>query len=372
MRFVIPSTLLSSRLQSIGKVIVNKNTIPILDNFLFEITNGNLTLTASDSETTIRTSLDLIECDNDCRFTLDARMIQDALKEIPEQPLEFTIEETSHEITIRYQNGQYNIVSESADDYPEFQSLPDDCDKITVASNLLWSGVNRALFATASDDLRPVMNGIFFDIQDKLTIVASDGHKLVCSTLAKVQSSNHGSLILPKKPALILRNILNRDTNETTIAYTNRNAEIRTTDYIINCRLTEGRYPNYSSVIPQDNPNCTVINRNALISALRRVLVFATKTSLTKLTFSAHELQISSQDIEFSKSAEEKIFCDYSGIPMSIGFKGAFLLELINIIEGEDLVIKLADASRAGIITPAVDTEEESVLMLLMPMMLND
>lgn len=372
MRFVIPSTLLSSRLQSIGKVIVSKNTIPILDNFLFEINNGLLTLTASDSETTIRTSVELIECNNDCKFTLDARMIQDALKEIPEQPLEFVVDETTHEITIRYQNGQYNIISEFADDYPEFQSLPEECDKIAIPSNLLWSGINRALFATASDDLRPVMNGVFFDIQEKLTIVASDGHKLVCSTFSKVQNSHHSSFILPKKPALILRNVLTKDTDGTIITYTDRNAEIRTTDYIITCRLTEGRYPNYSSVIPQDNPNCAVINRSALISALRRVLVFATKTSLTKLSFSAHELQISSQDIEFSKSAEEHIFCDYSGIPMSIGFKGAFLLELINIIEGDDLVIKLADASRAGIITPAVDTEEESVLMLLMPMMLNE
>lgn len=372
MRFVIPSTLLSSRLQSIGKVIVAKNTIPVLDNFLFEISEGKLTLTASDSETTIHTVIELVECDGNCKFTLNARMIQDALKEIPEQPLEFIFDEGTREIVIHYQNGQYNLVGESADDYPEFQTLPEGSNIIAVPSGLLWSGINRALFATASDELRPVMNGVFFDIQDKLTIVASDGHKLVCSTLNKVGSSNHSSLILPKKPAMILRNVLGRDTNEVEIAYTARNAEIRTPDFTINCRLTEGRYPNYSIVIPQDNTNCAVINRNALISALRRVLVFATKTSLTKLTFSEHGLQISSQDIELSKSAEERVFCDYSGVPMSIGFKGAFLLELINIIEGEELVIKLSDASRAGIITSAEDSEDESVLMLLMPMMLNE
>ena len=373
MRLTISSTTLASRLTALSKVFNSKNSLPILDCYLFEVNDNQLTITASDSENVMTTQIQLDESDGNGTFAVNNRNILDAVKELPEQPLTLDVDMSTYAIKVIYMNGMYNFTAQSGDEFPRMQPLNDSAAAITIESKTLANDIAHSIFATANEELRPVMNGIYFDLkEDSLAIVASDGHKLVCSTLNKVGSSNHSSLILPKKPAMILRNVLGRDTNEVEIAYTARNAEIRTPDFTINCRLTEGRYPNYSIVIPQDNTNCAVINRNALISALRRVLVFATKTSLTKLTFSEHGLQISSQDIELSKSAEERVFCDYSGVPMSIGFKGAFLLELINIIEGEELVIKLSDASRAGIITPAEDTEDESVLMLLMPMMLNE
>lgn len=372
MRFVISSTSLSSRFQAIGKVIIAKNNLPSLENFLFEIVGQQLTLTASDSETTIKTTVDLVESDKDCRFMLNAKTIQDALKEIPEQPLAFYINESSLEITIEYQNGKYNLVGQDAQEYPQIPELPADAATITVASDVLYSAVNRALFATADDELRPVMNGVFFDIQSDLTIVASDGHKLVCSRLTNTNNGLTGSFILPKKPAGLLRGILAKEQTETSVRFTDRNAEIIAPNFVISCRLIEGHYPNYGSVIPQDNANVVTINRPAFLSALRRVLVFATSTSLIKLTLGANQMNISGQDLDYAMSAEENVVCDYSGMPMNIGFKGTFLLELLNNLECEDILLKLADSSRAGIITPVENKEGEDILMLLMPMMLND
>ena len=234
--------------------------------------------------------------------------------------------------------------------------------------------MGRALVATADDTLRPVMNGVFFDIKtDSVTVVASDGHKLACGKILDVASPEDGSFILPKKPANLIKTILQKEDGKVTISFGDRNAVIHGDSFIINCRLIEGRYPNYNSVIPQNNENCATVNRPALLSALRRVLIFSNANSaLVKLRFENSKMVISSQDIDFSMSAEEAILCDYTGMPMSIGFKGTFLIDLLNNLDSEEVTIKLADSSRAGIIVPAEQPEGENVLMLLMPMMLND
>ena len=374
MKFVISSSVLSSRLQTIGRVIVSKNNLPILDSFLFTIQGKKLTITASDNETTLTTWMDLNECDSDIVFAVNAKTIQDAMKEIPEQPLEFYINESNLEITVEYQNGKYNFMGQAADEYPVPPTMEDDAATLTMNAQALFTGINRALFATADDTLRPVMNGIFFDITtNQVTMVASDGHKLACDTAFNIVSSAEGSFILPKKPATLTKNILTKEQGEVLVRFTSRNALITTETYTLNCRLIEGRYPNYNSVIPQDNPNCVTVNRSALQSALRRVLIFANANSaLVKLHMEASKMTISCQDIDFSMSAEEALLCDYSGMPITIGFKGTFLTELLNNLDAEEIVIKLADASRAGVIVPAVQPENESALMLLMPMMLND
>lgn len=374
MKFVISSSVLSARLQAIGRVIASKNNLPILDCFVFDIKENKLTLTASDNETTLTTWVDLVENDADICFAVNAKTIQDAMKEIPEQPLEFYVNETTLEITVEYQNGKYNFMGQSAEDYPVPPQMEENNSSLTLGANALYSGISRALFATADDALRPVMNGVFFDIsENNLTIVASDGHKLACDRTNGVQASAPGTFILPKKPATLAKNILAKEQGDVVVRFSERNALMQSEGFMMNCRLIEGRYPNYNSVIPQDNPNNVTVNRQAFMSALRRVLIFSNASSaLIKIHLEMSKMVISSQDIDFSMSAEEVLLCDYSGVPMSIGFKGTYLMELLNNLEGEEIVIKLADASRAGVIVPAEQKEDGYVLMLLMPMMLNE
>lgn len=374
MKFVISSSVLSARLQAIGRVIISKNNLPILDCFLLDIRDGKLTITASDNETTITTWTELVECDADITLAVNAKTIQDAIKEIPEQPLDIYINDNTLEITVEYQNGKYNFMGQPADEYPTPPEFPEEVSTLTIPCQRLLSGLGRALFATAEDTIRPVMNSVYFDFMEKgLTIVASDGHKLAMTTLDESQATTPSAFILPKKPSTLIKNILPKETGDAVIRLSTRNAVITTENYKMTCRLVEGRYPNYNSVIPQNNPNCATVNRPALLSALRRVLIFSNaKSALIKLRLEASKLEVSSQDIDFSMSAEEAMMCDYSGMPLSIGFKGTFLVDLLNNIESEEIIFKLSDASRAGVIVPATQKENETVLMLLMPMMLND
>lgn len=375
MKFVISSSLLSSRLQTLGRVISTKNTMPILENFLFQITEDHhLTIVASDSEIRITSTLELVEADSAITFTVNARTIQDAVKEIPEQPLSVYVNEQNLEITMEYQNGKYNFMGQPADEYPNSTPMEGEVSELRLPAQTLFSGINRALFATADDVLRPVLNCIFFDLSaDSLTMVASDGNRMACDTVKPSSVGNPNTFLLPKKPALLIKGILQKDQSEACVRFNNRSAQVHTEDYIVECRLVEGRFPKYTSVIPQDNPNVVTINRTAMLSALRRVLIFANANSaLAKLHIEANKMTLSSQDIDFSMSAQEGLLCDYSGMPVTIGFKGTYLVELLNNLEGEEVVIRLADASRAGVIQPAQQKEGENILMLLMPMVLND
>ena len=373
MKFIVSSTALSQRMQVLGRVISGKNALPIQSCFLFCIENGTLTLTASDSEVEMTAVLELVETECDIRFAVNAKTVMDAIKEIPEQPLAFYVKENL-EITVEYLNGRYNFVGKSADEYPVTPAIEDGVTTLTLSCAALTSGIGRALFATADDTYRMMLNGIYFDIlPETLAMVASDGQKLACCKTKSVSIEGEGAFILPKKPAALLRNALAKEEGEAVIAFNERNASVTTENYRLTCRLIEGRYPNYNSVIPQNNPNIATIDRAALISAIRRVLVFSNATTvLIKLHFAAGRLTLSTQDIDYSTSAEESLLCDYTGNPLSIGFKGTFLTELLNNIESDEVMIKLADASRAGIIVPAEQESDEDILMLLMPMILND
>ena len=375
MKFIISSSLLSSHLQTLGRVISTKNTMPILENFLFQIgEDKRLTIVATDAEIRMTTQLELVEAESSITFTVNARTIQDAVKEIPEQPLSVYVNEQNLEITMEYQNGKYNFMGQPADEYPAATPFDGEVSDLRMPGQVLFSGINRALFATADDVLRPVLNCIFFDLSaDSLTMVASDGNRMACDTVKPTSVGNPNTFLLPKKPALLVKGILQKEQGEVGIRFTNRAAQILTSEYTVECRLVEGRFPKYTSVIPQDNPNVVTVNRTAMLSALRRVLIFANANSaLAKLHIEANKITLSSQDIDFSMSAEEGLLCDYSGTPVSIGFKGTYLVELLNNLEGEEVVIRLADASRAGVIQPAQQKEGEDVLMLLMPMVLND
>ena len=373
MKFIVSSTGLFSRLQAISRVINSKNSLPILDCFLLELTDGTLSITASDSETTLSTSIETNDYDADGRFAVNSKTILDALKEIPEQPLAFEVNENM-EIVVKYQNGKYSLMGQNADEYPQSANLGSNAVHVGLGVEVLMNGINRSLFATADDELRPVMNGIYFDITtEDITFVASDGHKLVRNKSYKARGNEKAAFILPKKPATLLKNLLPKETGDVQIDFDDRNAVFTLENYSMTCRLIEGRYPNYNSVIPQNNPHRATIDRAAFVSALKRVSVFSSAaSSLIKLRLDMNTIQISGQDIDFSTSAEETLMCQYEGNQMSIGFKSTFLIDILNNISSQEVLMELADPSRAGVMVPVEQNEEEDLLMLLMPMMLND
>ena len=374
MKFVVYSAALYSHLQAISRVINSKSTLPILDCFLFNIEGNKLSITASDNETTLDTSLEVVESDGDFQFAISSKTLLDAIKELPEQPITFDVNTQTMEVSIQYMNGKYSLVGQSADEYPMAALMGENSVTFTIEADTLLSGINRTVFATADDELRPVMNGIYFDIfADYITLVASDGHKLVRYKLFNAKGGEKAAFILPKKPAALLKNLLAKEAGEIKITFDDRNATFEMPNHRMICRLIEGRYPNYNSVIPQNNPFKITIDRTAMLSALRRVSVFSSQSSsLIKLRMNNNELLISAQDIDFSTSAEEKLTCNYEGNAMSIGFKATFLMDILSNISSQEVVIEVSDPSRAGVLVPAEQNETEELLMLLMPMMLND
>ena len=375
MRFTVSSSALSSKLNMLAKVIGSKNSLPILDCFLFQVANGEMSITASDSDNVIKSTLALTDHDGEGEFCVPNRVILDALKELPEQPLHFDVDTAGEAIAIKivYQNGLYNFTGQSAEDYPRTQSMNDACTTVSLPTEMLINNISRSLFATANDELRPVMNGIYFDLTaDALAIVASDGHKLVRSKNFTIKSESPSAFNLPKKPASLLKNILSKDGDDAIIKFDDRSAEIQFTDGVMRCRLIDGRYPNSNSVIPH-NPNEVTVDRRGLQSALRRVLPFASESSqLIRFHIESGRFEVSSEDIDFSTSAKEQLSCEYNGSPMSIGFKGSSLMEILSNLTSDNIIIQLADPSRAGIIVPAEQPENEDILMLIMPMLLND
>lgn len=375
MRFTVSSSALSSKLNMLAKVIGSKNSLPILDCFLFQVANGEMSITASDSDNVIKSTLALTDHDGEGEFCVPNRVILDALKELPEQPLHFDVDAAGEAIAIKivYQNGLYNFTGQSAEEYPRTQSMTDACTTVSLPTEMLINNISRSLFATANDELRPVMNGIYFDLTaDALAIVASDGHKLVRSKNFTIKSESPSAFNLPKKPASLLKNILSKDGDDAIIKFDDRSAEIQFTDGVMRCRLIDGRYPNYNSVIP-NNPNEVTVDRRGLQSALRRVLPFASESSqLIRFHIESGRFEVSSEDIDFSTSAKEQLSCEYNGSPISIGFKGSSLMEILSNITSDNIIIQLADPSRAGIIVPAEQPENEDILMLIMPMLLND
>ncbi len=373
MKFTISSTDLNSRLQALAKVINSKNSLAILDCFLMEVRNNQLIVTASDGENTMKSVVDVAEEDADGKFCITSNTILNAVKELPEQPLSFDVNTETKAVKVTYLNGVYNVSSQSADVYPIAQSIGENVVKFTMSSALLVENLTRTLFATAQDELRPVMNGIYFDLrEDALAIVASDGHKLVRNKNVNIQTATPASFILPKKPAALLKNVLAKDDSIVEIKFNTNNAEVHFGKGMLSCRLIEGKYPNYDSVIPTNNPNEIRVDRQALISALRRVMPFASESSeLIRFDIEKGKLGLRSEDIDFNTSASEDVNCEYNAQPMSIGFKGSSLIEILNNLDGDEITIQLADPSRAGIIVPTEQPENEDVLMLLMPMLLN-
>ena len=374
MRFTISSTALSSRLVALSRVINSKNSLPILGDFLFEVVEGKLNLTASDSEVMMMTTLDLVETDGDGQFCVGNHDLLEAVKGISEQPITFDVNQAEKIAKISYQNGMFSLPVENADEFPQAQQVGEGATTINIPTSLLAENINRSIFATAQDELRPVMNGIYFDLTpDCLAIVASDGHKLVRNKILTISSDQPASFILPKKPASLLKNVLGKQGGDVVIRFDERNAEINFEEGVILCRLIEGRFPNYNSVIPQNNPNQLTVDRLGLLAALRRVQPFSNESSnLIRFHVESGVLQLDAEDYDFSKTATEKMSCDYNGMPMSIGFKGSSFIEILNNFDCPEVIIQLADPSRAGLVLPSEQPENQDVLMLMMPMLIND
>lgn len=375
MKFVISSTDLLNHLQAVSRVISSKNTLPILDNFLFRLQENELVITASDLESTLTTRMVLENSSGDGVIAIPARILTDTLKEFPEQPLSFEISTENYSVVITTENGKFSVVGQNGEDFPQYPVLKEDIrTTVRMSAEVFLHGITRTIFATADDELRPVMNGIFLDFSaENMTFVASDAHKLVRYKRFDVKTEADSSFILPKKPASLLRNILAREKGDVVIEFDDKNALFTLTDYMLVSRLVEGNYPNYSSVIPSDNPNRMVADRLDLINSLRRVSVFSSQASnLVKLELTANQITVSAQDIDFSISAYERLQCQYEGEDMEIGFKSTFLVEILNNLSTPEVVIELSDPSRAALLLPfEPGNDDDDLLMLLMPMMIN-
>jgi len=374
MKFTLSSNALSSRLMALARVINSKNSLPILGDFLFEVVDGRLYLTASDGEVMMKTSMELNDNDGNGRFCVGNHDLLEAVKGISEQPITFDVDQNENIARISYQNGMFSLPIQNADEYPQPQQIDESATQITIATQQLADNISRSIFATAQDELRPVMNGIYFDLTpDCLAIVASDGHKLVRNKLFNIKSEQPSSFILPKKPASLLKGVLGKQGGDVLIRFDERNAEIDFEDGVIVCRLIEGRYPNYNSVIPQSNPNQLTVDRQGLLSALRRVQPFSNDSSnLIRFRVENGTLQLDAEDYDFSKTATERMACDYNGMAMSIGFKGSSFIEILSNFDCDQVVIQLADPSRAGLVLPSEQPADQDVLMLMMPMLIND
>lgn len=375
MKFVVSSSELLGHLQAISRVISSKNTLPILDNFLFNLSGNDLEITASDLESTLITRMKLENTDGDGTIALPARILLDTLKEFSVQPLTFDINLGTMAVVISSENGKFNVVGQNGIDFPALPAIKKDKKfSFNINADVLLSGINRTLFATADDELRPVMGGIFIEAStDKITFVASDAHKLVRYQRSDANADDNASFILPKKPASLLKNILPKEQGPVKVEFDDKNAFFSLSDHKVVCRLVEGNYPNYNSVIPKNNPRKITVDRVEFYNTLKRVSVFSNQASnLVKLQLKGNQIMVSAQDIDFSISAYERIKCQYEGEDIEIGFKSVFLLEILANIGSQDVMIELADPTRAGLFLPvSTDNEAEDLLMLLMPMMIN-
>lgn len=374
MKFVVSSSGLLSHLQAISRAIASKSPMPILDNFLFTLEGQKLTITASDTEVTMITTLDLETIEGEGNIAMPSKILLETLKKFPEQPLNFEIDDETMAVDIVTEKGKFSVVGQNGDDFPALPQIDEDkASHLQVSADTLLTGIVKTLFATAEDELRPVMNGILFEFTpDNMTFVASDSHKLVRYQRLDVKTEYEASFILPKKPAGLLKNVLPKEEGDVEVAFDDQNAYFTMQNYRLVCRLVEGNYPSYNAVIPQDNPNKVVVDRVDLFNTLGRVSLFASQASnLVKLHLGTNEMVVSAQDIDFSISAHEKLGCQYEGDEMEIGFKSGFLADILENISSSDIVLELSDPARAGIFVPFDKSETEDELMLLMPMMIN-
>ncbi len=373
MKFIISSTLLLKNLQAILGVINTNNTLPILDDFLFDLKDESLTITASDLETTMRVTINPDMSEETGSIAIPAKILVDTLKTFPDVPIAFSINLGTLMIEISAGEGKYKLSGHKSDEYPRTPML-EDTTALSFSARLMAQAINKTLFATGNDELRLVLSGVFCELTpDDVTFVATDAHKLVRYKRTDLKSEESASFILPKKPLNLLRNILSGQDIQITIEYNKTNAFFSFANIHLICRLIDGKYPNYDAVIPKENPNKLTIDRHSLLTTIRRVSIFANQsTHQIRFKVSGQELLLSAEDIDFSNEAKERLTCSYDGEDMEIGFNSKFLMEMLNNIETDEVRLEMSAPNRAGILTPVnTENKEEDILMLVMPVMLN-
>ncbi|MCC6577756.1 MAG: DNA polymerase III subunit beta [Flavobacteriales bacterium] len=373
MKFIVSSTALLKQLQMLQGVLASSNTLPILDNFLFEVDGKQLTLTASDLETTMTATM-AVEAKDKGSVAIPARLLLDTLKAFPEQPLTFSIDGKHHGVEISSDQGKYKMTGFSGAEFPKSPQL-EDPSRFLLPAGTLATAINKALFATGNDDLRPVMSGLYFELgEESVRFVATDAHKLVRYMRTDVRADQPASFIVPKKPLNLLKNVLAATNAEVAVSYNENNAAFTFDNLVLVCRLIDGKYPNYEAVIPKLNPNKLTIDRAAFLSSIRRVSIFSNKTThQVRLSIAGSRLTVSAEDLDFANEANEQLTCSYEGEDMTIGFNSRFLMDMLNNLNSEHVLLEMSAPNRAGILLPGEPGEPgEDLLMLVMPVMLNN
>ena len=373
MKFIVSSSLLYKEIQVLGGIINSSNTLPILDNFLFEINNNKLVLSSSDLESTMTSQIEIESTSTD-KIAISAKLLTDILKTFSEQPLTF-IKTDNNTIEISASNGKYSLAYLNGDEFPKQVEILDAHETVINGSDL-GNAINSTIFASGTDDLRPVMSGVFFQFNsESLKFVATDAHKLVKFETTEYTASEVSEFIMPKKPLQILKGILQTEDSDLTIQHNDSNAKFIFDKSSITCRLIDGKFPNYEAVIPKDNPNVLTIDRQLFLNSARRVSIFSNKTTnQVRLKLAGSLLNISAEDFDFSNKADENLECQYSGDDIQIGFNSKFLIEMLNNLDSDMITLSMSHPNRAGIIRPLIESGEskESITMLVMPVMLND
>ncbi len=370
MKFNIQSKLLLQHLQAVSKVVNSKNTLAILDNFLFNLEGDKLIVTGSDQETTLTSAVQVTEAEGNGKFAANVKRMLDLLKELPDLGLSFTINDENLEIDIRHQNGHSHFIGVNGNEFPSKAPAEEEQSVLTLPIEKVVAGLQHTIFAVGTESLRPMMMGVYWDIKPtEIAFVATDTHKLVRYKQQNLAVDIEKSFILPTKPATILASVLEKKEGDVTISFDSKGATFQTQDYTLSCRFINSRYPNYNSVIPQDNQYEVNVDRMTLLSAIKRVSVFSSPGGLVKLQLAPNSLVMTTQNIDFSTSAEERVQCEYDGVEMTIGFNDASIIDVLNNINSESVTIKLLDPSRAGLFLPGEQKEGEDLLVLLMPMM---
>ena len=369
MKFNIDGKLFQQQLTAVNKVINSKNALSILDNFLFELNGSELTITGSDQENVVTAFVEVSETDGKGSVAVPAKTLLEITKEISNQPVSFSLNETTGEIDMEFLNGKFRFMGINADEFPRGEEMEDGCQLLTLPGSLILKGIEKTVYAVSQESIRPIMTGIYWDIHnDKIVFVASDTHKLVRYTNFEVQPGFERGFIMPSKPANILKGILSKD-DTVSIKIGEKGASFTFGDYSLTCRFIKGNYPNYNRVIPSDNPFMVTIDRQSLLNAMRRVAIFASKASnLVKMELKGGHIRLAAQDLDYGTSAEEKVMCDYQGNEMTIGFNSVFTVEILNNMGGETAVIELSDPARPGVFRPFEQESGTELITIQMPM----
>ncbi len=371
MKFIVSSSALLKQLQVISGALSTNTVLPIIENFLFEISNGNLTVSATDLQTTMTTSL-AVEAKENGKIAVPSKILLDTLKTLPEQPITFTISPDNFSIEMTAGEGKYKLVGENGEDFPKIPKI-DQAASLMMSASVLSEAISKTIFAVSTDELRPAMTGVYCQMStENLTFVATDAHKLVRYRRRDAKADVSNSFILPKKALNLLKSSLPVEDISVNVEYNNTNASFSFNNVNLICRLIDEKYPDYEAVIPVNNPNKLTIDRNQLLSCLRRVSIFSNKTThQVRLKISGSELQISAEDMDFSNEAHERLGCQYEGEDIEIGFNAKFIIEMLNNLNTEEVILEMSTPNRAGILLPVTADNNEDVLMLVMPVMLN-